>query len=41
MAYTKKVLEHFENPRNMGSLDKHAADVGTAIVGAPECGDVL
>jgi nitrogen fixation NifU-like protein len=41
MAYTKKVLEHFENPRNMGSLDKTSNDVGTAIVGAPECGDVL
>ena len=41
MAYTKKVLEHFENPRNMGSLDKTSNRVGTAIVGAPECGDVL
>ena len=41
MAYTKKVIDHFENPRNMGSLDKDDDDVGTGIVGAPECGDVM
>tara|TARA_R100000664_G_scaffold31791_1_gene45819 strand:- start:7499 stop:7897 length:399 start_codon:yes stop_codon:yes gene_type:complete len=41
MAYTKKVLDHFDNPRNMGSLDKDAENVGTGIVGAPECGDVM
>ena len=41
MAYTKKVIEHFENPRNIGSLDKSKASVGTGLVGAPECGDVM
>jgi len=41
MAYTKKVLDHFDNPRNMGSLDKDDDSVGTGIVGAPECGDVM
>ena len=41
MAYSKKVLDHFNNPRNMGSLDKNAGDVGTGVVGAPECGDVM
>ena len=41
MAYTKKVLDHFENPRNVGSLDKEDPQVGTGIVGAPECGDVM
>lgn len=41
MAYSKKVLDHFENPRNIGSLDKDDARVGTGIVGAPECGDVM
>lgn len=41
MAYSKKVLDHFENPRNMGSLDKNSTDVGTGVVGAPECGDVM
>ena len=41
MAYTKKVIDHFENPRNMGSMDKESDDVGTGIVGAPECGDVM
>jgi nitrogen fixation NifU-like protein len=41
MAYTKKVLDHFDNPRNMGSLDKDDENVGTGIVGAPECGDVM
>ena len=41
MAYTDKVIAHFENPRNMGSLDKESTEVGTGIVGAPECGDVM
>ena len=41
MAYTQKVVDHFENPRNVGSLDKTADDVGTGLVGAPECGDVM
>ena len=41
MAYSKKVLDHFENPRNIGSLDKNDDSVGTGIVGAPACGDVM
>ena len=41
MAYSEKVLDHFKNPRNLGSLDKDDASVGTGIVGAPECGDVM
>ena len=41
MAYSDKVLDHYNNPRNVGSLDKAADDVGTGIVGAPECGDVM
>ncbi len=41
MGYTKKVIDHFENPRNVGSLDKTNKRVGTGLVGAPECGDVL
>ena len=41
MAYSEKVLDHYNNPRNVGSLDKGAEDVGTGIVGAPECGDVM
>ena len=41
MAYSNKVLDHYNNPRNVGSLDKGAANVGTGIVGAPECGDVM
>ncbi|MEZ0227369.1 MAG: Fe-S cluster assembly scaffold IscU [Planctomycetota bacterium] len=41
MAYSDKVVDHYNNPRNVGSLDKAAADVGTGIVGAPECGDVM
>jgi len=41
MAYSKKVLDHFDNPRNIGSLDKEDPSVGTGIVGAPECGDVM
>jgi nitrogen fixation NifU-like protein len=41
MQYGDKVIDHFTNPRNVGSMDKAASDVGTGIVGAPECGDVL
>lgn len=41
MAYSNKVIDHFENPRNMGSLDKKDGRVGTGVVGAPECGDVM
>jgi len=41
MAYSKKVIDHFENPKNMGSLDKNDNQVGTGIVGAPACGDVM
>ena len=41
MAYSDKVLDHYQNPRNVGSLDKEAEDVGTGVVGAPECGDVM
>ena len=41
MAYSKKVLDHFNNPSNVGSLDKDDPNVGTAVVGAPECGDVM
>ena len=41
MAYSEKVIDHYENPRNVGSLDKTAEDVGTGIVGAPACGDVM
>ena len=41
MAYSDKVLDHYQNPRNVGSLDKAAKDVGTGVVGAPECGDVM
>jgi len=41
MAYTKKVIDHYENPRNVGSLDKSSKQVGTGLVGAPECGDVM
>ncbi|MGL4463786.1 MAG: Fe-S cluster assembly scaffold IscU [Planctomycetia bacterium] len=41
MAYSDKVLDHYNNPRNIGSLDKSAANVGTGVVGAPECGDVM
>tara|TARA_B100000749_G_C18442630_1_gene472918 strand:+ start:1048 stop:1422 length:375 start_codon:yes stop_codon:yes gene_type:complete len=41
MAYSKKVLEHFENPKNVGSLEASDPKVGTGIVGAPECGDVM
>lgn len=41
MSYTDKVLEHYQNPRNVGSFAKDEGDVGTGIVGAPECGDVM
>jgi nitrogen fixation NifU-like protein len=41
MAYSDRVLEHYNNPRNVGSLDKSKRDVGTGVVGAPECGDVM
>jgi nitrogen fixation NifU-like protein len=41
MAYSDKVIDHYNNPRNVGSLDKNEAGVGTGIVGAPECGDVM
>ena len=41
MAYSDKVLDHYNNPRNVGSLDKNSPQVGTGIVGAPECGDVM
>lgn len=41
MAYSNKVIEHYNNPRNMGSFDKKDQDVGTGVVGAPECGDVM
>jgi nitrogen fixation NifU-like protein len=39
--YSQKLIDHYEHPRNVGSLDKNAPDVGTGIVGAPECGDVM
>jgi nitrogen fixation NifU-like protein len=41
MAYSKKVLDHFDNPQNVGSFEKGEPGVGTGIVGAPECGDVM
>lgn len=41
MAYSEKVLDHYENPRNVGSLDKNDPHVGTGLVGAPACGDVM
>ncbi len=41
MAYSDKVLDHYNHPRNVGSLDKNSSDVGTGMVGAPECGDVM
>ena len=41
MAYSDKVLDHYENPRNVGTLDKNDAHVGTGMVGAPACGDVM
>lgn len=41
MAYGAKIIDHFQNPRNVGSLDKGSDSVGTGVVGAPECGDVM
>jgi nitrogen fixation NifU-like protein len=41
MAYSEKVIEHYERPKNVGTLDKSKANVGTGLVGAPECGDVM
>jgi nitrogen fixation NifU-like protein len=41
MAYSEKVLDHYENPRNVGSFDKNDPEVGTGMVGAPACGDVM
>ncbi len=41
MAYSEKVIDHYENPRNVGSFDKSEKDVGTGLVGAPACGDVM
>ena len=41
MAYSEKVIDHYENPRNVGSLDKNDPNVGTGLVGAPACGDVM
>ena len=41
MSYSNKVIDHYNNPRNVGSMDKSSAEVGTGLVGAPECGDVM
>ncbi len=41
MAYNEKIIDHYENPRNVGTLDKEDPDVGTGLVGAPACGDVM
>ena len=41
MAYSDKVIDHYENPRNVGSFDKNDSDIGTGMVGAPACGDVM
>ena len=41
MAYSDQVIDHYNNPRNVGTLDKSSAEVGTGLVGAPECGDVM
>jgi nitrogen fixation protein NifU and related proteins len=41
MAYSEKVIDHYQNPRNIGTLDKALGNVGTGLVGAPECGDVM
>ena len=41
MSYSDKVIDHYNNPRNVGSMDKNSDDVGTGLVGAPECGDVM
>lgn len=41
MAYSEKVIDHYQNPKNVGTLDKNQRNVGTGLVGAPECGDVM
>jgi nitrogen fixation NifU-like protein len=41
MAYSEKVIDHYQNPKNVGTLDKSKSNVGTGLVGAPECGDVM
>lgn len=41
MAYSEKVIDHYQNPKNVGTLDKASSNVGTGLVGAPECGDVM
>src|SRR5207245_4904034 len=41
MSYSNKVIDHYNNPRNVGYMDKNSAEVGTGLVGAPECGDVM
>jgi len=41
MAYSKKLIDHYENPRNVGSMNKESKEVGTGLVGAPACGDVM
>ena len=41
MAYSKELIDHYEKPRNVGSLDKNSSEVGTGLVGAPACGDVM
>lgn len=41
MAYSEKVIDHYSNPKNVGTLDKNSKNVGTGLVGAPECGDVM
>src|ERR1700737_2448821 len=41
MPYSEKVIDHYQNPKNVGTLDKNKASVGTGLVGAPECGDVM
>ena len=41
MSYSEKLIDHYENPRNIGALDKNSEDVGTGLVGAPACGDVM
>ena len=41
MAYSRKLIDHYENPRNVGSMDKESKEVGTGLVGAPACGDVM
>ena len=41
MAYSEKVIDHYENPRNVGSMDKDESNIGTGMVGAPACGDVM